>query len=198
MSRWAHLHLYLGCATLLIPLGTCAGAQTGGAPTLSAPLNAAQGVPGTLQSTAEVVQAIDTATQELMVATDLLRSKEVANALRRAAVDRGVTVFIVVPPENVADASSYFISLAFADAAVRLVSFQGSFIVIDRRVLVQGPLVAGVKQLPGSQVEPTRLSQDAAEVARFVGSFYKSFSAAQPYSAETFLETLDLETEEQP
>ncbi len=130
-----------------------------------------------------------------MVASDLLRSKEVANALRRAAVDRSVTVFMVVPPENITDPASYFVSLAFADAAVRLVSFQGSFVIVDRSVLIEGPLIAGVKQLPGAQVTPTRLSQDAAEVSSFVTSFYESFSAAEPYSAEAFLETLDLELE---
>ena len=190
----------LGLTLVVLTLGT-SQAQTGGAlpPPQSAQQVTPQAVPpGTLQSTAEVIQAIDTATQELMVASDLLRSKEVANALRRAAVDRSVTVFVVAPPENVTDPSSYFVSLAFADVAVRLVPFEGSFIVIDRTVLIEGPLIAGVKQLPGVQVAPTRLSQDAAEVSSFVESFYQSFSAAEPYSTETFLEALDLEAEEQP
>lgn len=189
-STWYRQLWRRWCAALLL-LSAFAQAQTGGAPPQSAPL----APPGTLQSTAEVVQAIDTATQELMVAADLLRSKEVANALRRAAVDRSVTIFMVAPPENITDPSSYFVSLAFADIAVRLVSFEGSFLVIDRTVLIEGPLIAGVKQLPRAQVAPTRLSQDVAEVSSFVESFYRSFSAAQPYSTETFLEALDLEAE---
>ena len=42
---------------------------------------------------------------------------------------------------------------------------------IDRRVLVTGPLIAGVTQLPGTQVAPTQLSEDAAQVSSFVESF---------------------------
>ena len=180
---------------LVLLTSTFVQAQTGGASSLPQDPAQVAASPGALKNTAEVVQAIDTATQELMVASDLLRSKEVANALRRAVVDRSVTLFMVVPPENVADPASYFVSLAFADAAVRLVSFKGSFIVIDRSVLVEGPFIAGVKQLPGAQVAPTRLSQDAAEVSSFVTSFYESFSAAEPYSTEAFLEALDLESD---
>ena len=67
----------------------------------------AQALGRPLTHLAEVVQAIDTATEELMVATDLLRSKEVANALRQAIVERSVKLYMVVPPESITDPASY-------------------------------------------------------------------------------------------
>ena len=176
----------VGC---LLLLGSIALAQTDWTPP---PPPGAQ----TLAEYGELVQTLATAKEELMLATDVLQAKEVAEAVRIAMVERGVEVYLLVPPEAMADPASFFISLAFAGANVRLVPFEGNFAIVDRRVLVSGPMLAGLTQLPSEAPEPTLLQQNEAEVASYVSSFYESFSAAEPYSTDNFLRSLDLSQEE--
>lgn len=143
-----------------------------------------------LGSSADVALVISMATEELMVTADVMRSEEVAEALRQAMVTRGVPVYIMTLPENVEENASYFASLALAGANVRLSQVQGNFIVVDRRMVVAGPMVAGLALLPGEEANPhafseptglTVLVDDPNYTAQFVQGFYTGFTAAAEY-----------------
>jgi hypothetical protein len=127
---------------------------------------------------AEVAQAIATARSEIMLATDVLRSQDIAEALR-AAVMRGVAVYIITPQENIENPESYLVSLALAGANVRLAPVEGSFATIDRMNVVVGVLVSGVMGLPGQEdMDRTILVPDETYTAPYVDAFYQSFEVA--------------------
>jgi Archaeal transcriptional regulator TrmB len=156
------------------------GGQAAPPPAQIYPENAQQ-----LLQFSEVAQAIGSATSELMLATDVLRSQEIAEAVR-AAVTRGVAVYILTPTENVEDPESYLVSLALAGASVRLSPVDGSFVTIDRQSVVVGVLVSGVKGLPGyEEMDRTILVPDATYTAPYVEGFYESFELAPALDPQT-------------
>jgi hypothetical protein len=155
------------------PTPPATGGQAAPPPAQIYPENAQQ-----LLQFSEVAQAIGSATSELMLATDVLRSQEIAEAVRSAVV-RGVSVYILTPTENVEDPESYLVSLALAGANVRLSPVDGSFVTIDRQSVVVGVLVSGVKGLPGyEEMDRTILVPDVTYTAPYVEGFYQSFEVA--------------------
>lgn len=134
----------------------------------------------TLGTAADVAGIVAQATGEVLLATDVLRTEAVAEALRQAMVVRGVPVFVLVPPAAAEENASYVAGLAHAGAAVRLSEVAGSFLVVDRRYTVAGPLIGGLGEAAG-QV-PTIIVDDPSFAARFVEGFRQSFAAAQPYT----------------
>jgi hypothetical protein len=127
----------------------------------------------------EVAQAINSASSEIMLATDVLRSQEIAEAIRVAVVNRGVAVYILTPAESVEDSASYLVSLALAGANVRLGPVEGSFVTLDRQSVVVGVLVSGVMGLPGYEAKDrTMLVPDETYTAPYVESFYEAFNVA--------------------
>ena len=167
-------------ACLLLLLLTPALAQTDWTP----PLPAGAQV---LNTPDEVVQTLGAASQELMLAAPLLRSKEVADAVRVALVERGVPVYILAPVEGVEDPASYLMSLALAGAAVSLAPVDDAFVIVDRTILLLGPLLSGETTLPGQTPAQTYYFDDPNQAAPFVESFYQSFSGAAVYDPETFV-----------
>lgn len=132
-----------------------------------------------LSNTTEIVEALGTASQELMVATATLRSKDIANALREAMVDRGVAVYILVPEEHLSDPASFIYSVALAGASVRLSAIDVSFITLDRQTVIAGTMVEGVTELAGYESKAqTLLIPDAEHTMSYVEGFYTSFEAA--------------------
>lgn len=170
----------VGC---LLLLGSVALAQTDWMPP---PPTGAQ----TLGTPVEVVQTLDTASQEVMLAAPLLRSEEVADALRKALIERGVPVYILAPVGGIEDPASYFMSLALTGASVSVAPVDEAFIVVDRTVLVQGPLLSGETTLPGQTPAQTYYLNDPNQAAPFVESFYQSYSEAAAYDSETFVNTM--------
>jgi hypothetical protein len=139
-----------------------------------------------LTTVAEVAQAINSSSSEIMLAASVLRSPEIAEALRAAMVTRGVAVYILAPEENVVEDASYFASLAMAGASVALGPVEGSFLTIDRTTLVAGVLVSGVVGLPGYEAkDQTVLVADPDYTAAYVDSFYQSFTAAPAFDTAT-------------
>ncbi len=127
----------------------------------------------------EVAQAIASASSEIMLATDVLRSEEIAEALRLAIVNRGVPVYILTPEESVEDAASYLVGLALAGANLRTGPVEGSFVTLDRQSVVVGVLVSGVVGLPGyEEKDRTILVADEVYTAPYVESFYQAFEVA--------------------
>jgi hypothetical protein len=135
---------------------------------------------------AEVAQAIASASSEIMLATDVLRSQEIAEAIRLAIVNRGVSVYILTPEESVEDPASYLVSLALAGANVRVGPVEGSFITLDRQSVVVGVLVSGVVGLPGyEEKDRTILVPDETYTAAYVESFYGAFGVAPVLDPES-------------
>ena len=127
----------------------------------------------------EVSDLIEVATSEILVVTDVLRSQGVADALREAMVVRGVAVYVLISAATVEERPSYVASLAYVGANVRLSEVGGSFIVIDRRYTVTGPLIGSLGQ--GETGAPTLLIDDLAYAQKFVEGFRQSFERAQVY-----------------
>lgn len=136
----------------------------------------------------DLVQTVNTASGEIMLAAPTLHSVEVADALRLAIVERGVAVYILTPAAGIEDPASYVMSLALTGAALSVAPADSPFLVIDRTTLVTGPLLSGIKQLPGQASEQTYYISDANQAAPYVDSFYQSYSAAGAYDYEAFVE----------
>ena len=90
-----------------------------------------------------VAQVIDVAREEVLIVTEYLESDVVADALRRAIVERGVSVLIVTSPETVRDNVSYIDTLALAGAHVGLANVGGSMLIADGTHGIQGDAVGG-------------------------------------------------------
>ena len=133
-----------------------------------------------LNSPEEVAEVISGATSEILMVTNVLRAVEVADALREALAVRGVPVYILIPPDTVEENASYAASLAHAGASVRLSEVGGSFLVIDRRVTIAGPLIGNLSQM--SEGMPTVYIDEPTYAAQFVEGFIQSFEAAQVYT----------------
>lgn len=133
-----------------------------------------------LNSTEKIVEIINTATDEILLVTDVLRTVEVADAMREALAVRGVPVYILIPPNTVGENVSYIASLAHAGANVRLSEVGGSFLVLDRRITMAGPLIGSLGQ--ASEGMPTVFIDDPTYAAQFVDGFIQSFEEAQIYT----------------
>ena len=163
-------------------------AQTGGSVT-SPQTSVGQPSNGQLLSVeADIIAALNAATEELMIATPQLLAPKIADAVRVALVERGVSVYILSPTEGIEAPASYLASLSLAGAALRVAPAYEPFIVIDRQSVLAGALISEGTKVPGQSAGATFLTTDATYAAPFVESFYASFDAAQPYDIGAFLE----------
>ena len=135
-----------------------------------------------LSDAGEVNDILEVATGEILVVTDVLRSQLMADALREAMVVRGVTVYVLIPTATAEEKPSYVASLAYAGANVRLSEVGGSFIVIDRRYTVTGPLIGSLGGL--ETAAPTMLIDDPTYAQQFVEGFRQGFERAQVYTPQ--------------
>lgn len=96
-----------------------------------------------LRSVEAVVGFIDAATSHVLLVSPTLYSRPVADAIRRAAVERGVTVQILVEASHVEDPAAYVAGLSrLARVEVRVVQrIQDAALLSDGRYLLRGPLV---------------------------------------------------------
>jgi phosphatidylserine/phosphatidylglycerophosphate/cardiolipin synthase-like enzyme len=90
----------------------------------------------------EIAEVINASTQELLLVTDTFRNKTLADAVRVAALERGVNVFVLAPEALIQDLSSYFGTLSQAGATIHLQDATGAFLVIDHKYVVQGALLS--------------------------------------------------------
>jgi phosphatidylserine/phosphatidylglycerophosphate/cardiolipin synthase-like enzyme len=95
-----------------------------------------------IESSEEIVAVIDAATQELLLSTDTFRSQELANAVNRALLERGVKVYVLVPRALVTDLSSYFGTLERNGASIHTQETTGAFLIVDRTYTLQGPMLS--------------------------------------------------------
>lgn len=137
------------------------------------------GLAASISSQSEIARLIATATDEVLLAVPTLLSPTLAEALREAVVVRGVRIFLLVSADHAEDRASYVMSLRLAGAEVRLAEVAESYLVVDRRHMVSGPLLAA---LEGAQVfEKTAQSRDGDDMSRVIAWFYVAFRASLSY-----------------
>jgi len=89
-----------------------------------------------LESSEELTQLVQEAESEVLLATDALKDKDVAETLHGAITERGLEVFILSPQENVELRANYVQSLALAGATVRFGSVGNDFYIVDRNQVI--------------------------------------------------------------
>ncbi len=122
-----------------------------------------------------------TASREILLISPSLRSKDVAEALRKSAVERGVTIFVIADARLINEPSGYLGSLSFLENVhVRLVQgLTSSRAIIDRSILVSGSLLFDVPN--PLETKPTFAATDAQITASTVTWFNRIWSTAKPY-----------------
>lgn len=145
-------------------------------------VSAALALPGQTLSTPQQVGAtLLAATSEVMLVTPALRSKDVAESLRKAATERGVRVFLLADVRFLNDGGSFLGGLSMTPGIqVRLLrGLNNSRATIDRQVTLSGPLLADI--ISPLQQTPTQTSQEPREVRTASVWFTKAWAQASPY-----------------
>lgn len=96
-----------------------------------------------VQSPTDIATVYSLAMSEILLAADAIVSEEVADTLRRAMVERGVSLYILTREDTVDAPESYVRSLAAAGANVRVAEASANFALVDRAWAVVGPMAAG-------------------------------------------------------
>lgn len=122
-----------------------AQAPAGGAPTVDAATKEMLAKVGyqVVRSPQDIATLYNVATSEILIAADAIVSKEVADTLRRAMVERGVSLYILTREDTVDAPESYVRSLTAAGANVRVAESAANFALVDREWAVVGPMAAG-------------------------------------------------------
>ena len=122
-----------------------AQAPAGGTPTVDAATREMLAKVGyqVLSSPRDIATLYNVATSEILIAADAIVSEEVADTLRRAMVERGVSVYILTREDTVDAPESYVRSLTAAGASVRVAESGANFALVDREWAVVGPMAAG-------------------------------------------------------
>ena len=91
---------------------------------------------------AEMVRYIGAAQREVLLAAPVLRVRVIAEALRVAVIERGVTVKLLTGVSSANDAGSYWWGLSAAGATLRGINtVSGYELVIDRRLRLTGDAI---------------------------------------------------------
>jgi hypothetical protein len=128
----------------------------------------------------EIVQVIDVATQELLLNTDTFRNQDLANAVNRALLERGIEVYVLVPETLVTDLSSYFGTLERSGAAIHTQETTGAFLVVDRTYVIQGPMLSELET--ANQDSPTVLIASPGYANHLTELFIEAFEGGQAWT----------------
>ena len=146
-------------------------------------LTVAWAQPEALTTSEQVVAQLDRAHDQLLLLAPSLFSKPVAEAVRRAAAERGVQVFILVAPAWVEAPGSYVASLALLGGVqVRLAETERRFVVLDRddaAFVLEGGLVSESQRRFDER--PTYALADPQEVQARAGHFTQLWGSATLY-----------------
>lgn len=141
---------------------------------------------GRLTSPAEVAAFVHAATRHVWFVAPTLTSQEVADALRRAAVERGAAVYLLAQQDQATQPASYVQGLSrLRGVQVRLAArVEEAALVIDGRHLIRGPLVYRVAvPTEAAATWHIDLRQTAAPpyVARWLEALPALWERAVPY-----------------
>jgi phosphatidylserine/phosphatidylglycerophosphate/cardiolipin synthase-like enzyme len=127
----------------------------------------------------EIVQVIDAATQELLLSTDTFRNQDLANAVNQALLERGVGVYVLVPETLVTDLSSYFGTLERSGASVHTQETTGAFLIVDRKYVIQGPMLSELET--ANQQNPTVLIASTDYAHHLTKLFIEAFEGGRTW-----------------
>jgi hypothetical protein len=134
-----------------------------------------------LESPKVVGSVMYAATGEILLVVPSLRSKEVADGLRRAATERGTTVFVIADASLVEERAGYLPGLSLLkNIQVRLLrGVRSSQAVVDRQLLLSGPLLVDVP----NPLEPgrTEARSDPRAINQAASWFARAWKQAKPY-----------------
>jgi phosphatidylserine/phosphatidylglycerophosphate/cardiolipin synthase-like enzyme len=141
--------------------------------------------PSAITTPQQVVSQLDRANVQLLVVAPSVFSKPTAEAIRRAAAERGVQVFVIVSPRWVEAPGSYVASLSLIEGVqVRLAETERRFVVVDvgeAAFVIEGGLVSeGSRRFDEG---PTYALADPLEVASRAGLFTDVWQGAVPYTS---------------
>lgn len=146
-------------------------------------LTSAWAQPEPLTDAQQVVAQLGRAHEQLLIVAPSLFSKPIAEALRRAAAERGVQVFVLVSPAWVEAPGSYVASLALLDGVqVRLAETDRRFAVVDMHddaFVIEGGLVSESQRRFDER--PTYALADPQDVSDRAGHFTQLWRSAIPY-----------------
>lgn len=141
--------------------------------------------PSAITTPRQVVSQLGRANAQLLVVAPSVFSKPTAEAIRRAAAERGVQVFVIVSPRWVEAPGSYVASLSLIEGIqVRLAETERRFVVVDvgeAAFVIEGGLVSeGSRRFDEG---PTYALADPLEVAARAELFMGVWQGAVPYTS---------------
>ena len=139
--------------------------------------------PGALTTPQGVASQLERANEQLLVLAPNVFSKPTAEAIRRAAAERGVRVFVLVSPAWVEAPGSFVASLSLIEGVqVRLAEVERRFVVVDTggaAFVIEGGLVGeGSRRF---DERPTYALADPPAVAARAELFMGVWQGAVPY-----------------
>ncbi len=146
--------------------------------------------PKPLTTAQQVAAQLGRAHEQLLLVTPSVSSKPLAEALRRAAAERGVQVFIVVAPAWAEAPGSYVASLALLEGVrVRLAETERQFVVVDvadDAFVIEGSLVSASTQRFDER--PTYAFANPQAVGERALHFAELWRSAVPYRSFIYRE----------
>lgn len=141
----------------------------------------AQTATQTLESPKVVGGVLYTGTQEILLVTPSVRSKDVADGLRRAAVERGTPVYIIADAALVGERAGFLPGLSLVkNVQVRLLrGLTQSSAVVDRKLMISGSLLFDIPS--PLETKLTEARSDSRAVSDAVRWFTKAWKLAKPY-----------------
>jgi hypothetical protein len=143
------------------------------------------GIPVRLDHASEVAQVIASSRREMLMLVPSLRSRVVANALRRAIVEGGVSLEILCDASLVNERSNFIPMLTMLherkhNVTVRVLrGVNRTLLVVDQSRAVFGPLVS---EPDSFGLQPTRLVTDAPEAQAHAREFRAQWKRATPWT----------------
>jgi hypothetical protein len=143
------------------------------------------GIPVTLERSSDVTQVIASSRRKVLMLVPSLRSRAVANALRKAVVEGGVSLEILCDASLVNERSSFISMLSMLhqrnhNVTVRVLrGVNRTLLVVDESRAVFGPLVS---EPDSFGLQPTRLVTDALEAQVQAQAFRAQWHRATPWT----------------
>ncbi len=142
-------------------------------------------IPEALTTPEAVAEQLGAANEQLLVMVPTVRSQPLAEALRKAAVERGVRVYLLVSPEYVEEGGSFVPALAILDGVqTRLALVDRSFVIADRgeaAFLLEGEVLGESSQ--SFDTRETYALRDAATLSQRESLFEDVWLAAPEYTS---------------
>ena len=146
--------------------------------------------PTTLPSDEAVAAQIDAVQKSVYLVAPTLWSAPVSEALRRAAQNRGVSVYLLVTP-RLAEAPDAYTSwhALQGTAQVKTLDTEGSYLILDGVTLVDGPFVAApTKPFDARDTYVVRDPALAAERARVFATLWAEAAPLNSFVERVYFE----------